>query len=157
MKFVMVVDLTQVSDIKDKVDLVEYVSKHVTLQKSGQNFKANCPFHQEKTPSFYVFPDKQTWRCFGACADGGDVFNFVMKVQNFEFSDALQQLADETGVVLRARDKEKEEASSTLKSINQLAGEFFSEALTGPQGKSVMEYLSKRNIDLGTIESFGLG
>ena len=110
----MVVDLTQISDIKDKIDLVEYVSKHVTLQKSGQNFKANCPFHQEKTPSFYVFPDKQTWRCFGACADGGDVFNFVMKVQNFEFSAALQQLADETGVVLSARDKEQEEKDKTL-------------------------------------------
>ena len=153
----MVVDLTQISDIKDKIDLVEYVSKHVTLQKSGQNFKANCPFHQEKTPSFYVFPDKQTWRCFGACADGGDVFNFVMKVQNFEFSAALQQLADETGVVLRARDKEQEETSSTLKSINQIASEFFSETLLSPQGKGVMEYLSNRNIDSDTIESFGLG
>lgn len=151
------VGLTQISDIKDKVDLVEYVSKHVTLQKSGQNFKAPCPFHQEKTPSFYVFPAKQTWRCFGACADGGDVFNFVMKIQNFEFSDALQQLAGETGVVLRARDKEKEESTATIKSINQMACEFFTQTLVSPAGEKVIEYLTKRNIDVDTIESFGLG
>ena len=84
-------------DIKDKIDLVEYVSKHVTLQKSGQNFKANCPFHQEKTPSFYVFPDRGNFKCFG-CSEGGDLLTYVMRRDGVEFPDALHELGREAGI-----------------------------------------------------------
>jgi DNA primase len=149
--------LAEVSDIKEKIDLVEYVLRHVPLQKSGQNFKANCPFHQEKTPSFYVFPDKQTWRCFGACADGGDVFNFVMKSQNLEFSDALSQLADETGIILRVRNVEETQKKETSKSINQASYEFFCECLQSSSGSKALEYLANRDVDQDTIKSFGIG
>jgi DNA primase len=150
-------NLAEVSDIKEKIDLVEYVLRHVPLQKSGQNFKANCPFHQEKTPSFYVFPDKQTWRCFGACADGGDVFNFVMKSQNLEFSDALSQLADETGIILRVRNVEETQKKETSKSINQASYEFFCECLQSSSGSKALEYLANRDVDQDTIKSFGIG
>lgn len=149
--------MAEVSDIKEKIDLVEYVLRHVPLQKSGQNFKANCPFHQEKTPSFYVFPDKQTWRCFGACADGGDVFNFVMKSQNLEFSDALSQLADETGIILRVRNVEETQKKETSKSINQASYEFFCECLQSSSGSKALEYLANRDVDQDTIKSFGIG
>ena len=149
--------MAEVSDIKEKIDLVEYVLRHVPLQKSGQNFKANCPFHQEKTPSFYVFPDKQTWRCFGACADGGDVFNFVMKSQNLEFSDALSQLADETGIILRVRNVEETQKKETSKSINQASYEFFCECLQSSSGSKALEYLANRDVDQDTINSFGIG
>ncbi|MCI0859964.1 MAG: DNA primase, partial [Chloroflexi bacterium] len=85
--------MTVVDDIKSRVDILEVVSRYVPLQRSGRSNKANCPFHQEKTPSFFVFPDRQTWRCFGACATGGDVFSFVMRAENLEFGDALKSLA----------------------------------------------------------------
>ena len=81
--------MTAVQDVKSRADIVEVVSEHVTLQKAGRNYKANCPFHAERTPSFIVFPERQTWRCFGACATGGDVITFVMKSENQDFGQAL--------------------------------------------------------------------
>ena len=74
--------MTVVDDIKGRLEILEVVAHYVPLQRSGRSYKANCPFHQEKTPSFYVFPERQTWRCFGACATGGDVFSFVMRAEN---------------------------------------------------------------------------
>jgi len=71
--------MSAVDDIKSRLDILEVVSSHTPLQRSGKSYKANCPFHQERTPSFFVFPDRQSWRCFGACATGGDVFSFVMR------------------------------------------------------------------------------
>ena len=85
--------MTAVQDVKSRADIVEVVSEHVTLQKAGRNYKANCPFHAERTPSFIVFPERQTWRCFGACATGGDVITFVMKSENQDFGQALAALA----------------------------------------------------------------
>ena len=92
--------MTAIQDVKSRSDIVDIVSDRVTLAKSGSNFKAACPFHTEKTPSFYVFPDRQTWRCFGACAEGGDVISFVMKAESLEFAQALSRLADRAGVTL---------------------------------------------------------
>ena len=80
--------MTVVDDIKGRLDILEVVSRYVPLQRSGRSHKAPCPFHQEKTPSFFVFPERQSWRCFGACATGGDVFSFVMRSENMEFGDA---------------------------------------------------------------------
>ena len=88
-----------IETIKAKIDLVEEVGLTVALQKSGKSFKGHCPFHNERTPSFYVFVESQTWRCFG-CHEGGDIFTFVEKQQSLEFWDALLYLAEKAGVVV---------------------------------------------------------
>ena len=84
--------MSLVDEIKLKADIVEVISSYVNLQNSGRNFKANCPFHEERTPSFVVAPERQSWRCFGACAVGGDVFSFVMRAENVDFGQALRTL-----------------------------------------------------------------
>ncbi len=91
--------MTVVDDVKARLDIVEVVSQQVPLQRSGNSYKANCPFHQEKTPSFHVFPDRQSWRCFGSCATGGDVLSFVMRSEGLEFGEVLRQMAQQTGTV----------------------------------------------------------
>jgi len=90
-----------IEEIKQRIDIVELVSDYVTLQKAGRNFKALCPFHQENHSSFFVFPEKQTWHCFGACGIGGDVFSFIMKKEEINFSEALQLLASRAGITLK--------------------------------------------------------
>ena len=101
-------------EIKDRVDIVDLVSESVELRRAGRNFTGFCPFHHNvNTPSFVVFPDTQTWKCFGECDEGGDVFNFVMKKEGWEFAEALRSLADRAGIVLKpltpeAREEQEE-------------------------------------------------
>ncbi|MBI3495455.1 DNA primase, partial [Candidatus Berkelbacteria bacterium] len=91
--------MTDVEAIKSKLDIVEFIGQYVTLKKAGSNYKAPCPFHQEKTPSFMVSHDKQIFKCFG-CSRGGDVITFLMEQEKLEFREALQILADKVGVQL---------------------------------------------------------
>jgi DNA primase len=151
--------MTDIELIKSKIDIVDYISEHVTLKKAGRHFKGLCPFHSEKTPSFTVSPERQSWHCFGACAEGGDVLSFLQKYENLEFVEALKILADRAGVKLTqyaptdaSRLKEK------LYEINHLASEFFKYILTShSMGKRVMEYLAQREIRKEIIQSFSLG
>ena len=124
--------MTVVDDIKGRLDILEVVSQHVALQRSGRSYKANCPFHQEKTPSFHVFPDRQTWRCFGACATGGDLFSFVMRAENLEFPDALRRLAQQSGVALPSREGRSEQHVAVQ--INEAARSYYQDILASSQG-----------------------
>jgi len=149
------------NEIKQRIDIVEVVSAYVSLQKAGRNFKALCPFHSEKHPSFFVFPEQQTWHCFGACGTGGDVFSFVMKKEGIDFGQALHLLAQRAGITLSSvgpsnsvEDKYKER----LFQINEAATGYFCHLLLDTEaGKAARNYLGKRNIAPETIGSFRLG
>ncbi len=147
--------MTVVDDIKSRLDILDVVSGKVALQRSGQSYKANCPFHQERTPSFYVFPDRQSWRCFGACATGGDVFSFVMKSENLEFGEALRSLAQQTGVALPSQERRTEQ--QTAFDLNEAAKNYFQQRLASSQGAEARAYLERRGLERLTVASFDLG
>ncbi len=149
--------MSVVDEVRDKLDIVEVVSNHVPLKKAGRNYKAPCPFHTEKTPSFTVSPERQTWRCFGACATGGDIFNFVMRKEGVEFGEALRRLAETAGVEVTSRPKEQVDLEESLFRVNQEAARFFNEMLKSPEGRAALKYLEDRGIDGKAIEEFQLG
>ena len=147
--------MTVVDDIKGRLDILEVVSGYAPLQRSGRSHKSPCPFHQEKTPSFFVFPERQSWRCFGACATGGDVFSFVMKAENMQFGDALKHLAQRTGVELPNPGKRNQSQSNY--DINEAARIYFQELLASPRGADTRAYLDKRGVSPAAVEKFELG
>ena len=147
--------MSVIDDIRAKLDIVEVVAPYVTLQQSGRTFKANCPFHTERTPSFIVSPERQSWRCFGACAVGGDIFSFVMRAENLEFRDALKTLAQKAGVELQPeRDRT---VSNAAQSANNAAAEFYQEVLQSERGKAARDYLDERGVSRDAREKFKLG
>ena len=149
--------MSVVDDIKGRLDILDVVSRYAQIQRSGRSYKALCPFHTEKTPSFHVFPDRQSWRCFGACATGGDVFSFVMRIENLEFGEALRSLADQTGVKL-AEARAQKGQGDVLYSINESAMEHFRTLLSSRrEGSRAREYLKKRGLNQETIDRFQLG
>lgn len=140
--------------IKSKLDVVEFLRGYLTLTPAGRNFKGLCPFHKEKTPSFMVSPERQSWHCFG-CNLGGDIFTFVMKYDNIEFGEALRMLAERTGVELRHENPAEYRYAGLLYDLNNAAKEFFKRALAAaPVAK---EYLASRGLMEETIETFELG
>ena len=153
--------MSVISEVKQKMDIVEVISDYVPLQKAGRNFKALCPFHSEKHPSFFVFPEQQTWHCFGACGTGGDVFSFVMKKEGIDFGQALRLLAQRAGITLsspaisRSAEDEKRER---LFQINEATAEYYHHLLLNTKaGEPARAYLSKRKITPETMEKFRLG
>lgn len=151
-------------EIKARLDIVGYIQQYVPLKKSGRTFKACCPFHNEKTPSFHVNPDNQSWRCFGACADGGDVIAFAMKKHGWSFTEALHELGRQVGVEVRPQTAEQRAASDRLDRLRGLvaaAAEAYYRALIEPpneQAAAARRYaVDKRRLSLDTIERFGLG
>ena len=147
--------MTAVDDVKSRLDIVEVISQRVPLQRSGNSYKSPCPFHQEKTPSFHVFPDRQSWRCFGACATGGDVLSFVMKAEGLEFGEALRQMAQVAGVTLPQRGQNPQNEAAYK--INEDTRAYFQRTLASAQGAATREYLEKRGVDKQAIEAFGVG
>ena len=136
---------------------MDLISGYAPLTRAGNSYKANCPFHNERTPSFHVFPDRQTWRCFGACADGGDIFSFWMRIQNVEFGDALRQLAQQARVPLYENPNRRKEQDS-LYQVNEAAQEFFSDVLASSRrGSQARAYLERRGVTKGSIEQFQIG
>jgi len=150
----------QVEEIKRRLDIVEFIGSFITLKKTGRNFKAVCPFHQEKTPSFVVSPDRQIWHCFGACQDGGDVIRFLMKWENISFYEALKELATRVGIKLKrlAGEDLAWKNKERLLGLNFLSCEFFEHILhKSPYGSRALSYLSDRQINEKIIKKFHLG
>ncbi len=147
--------MSVVDDIKARLDIVEVVEGYVPLRRTGRALKANCPFHTERTPSFTVSPERQSWHCFGACATGGDIFNFVMRAENLDFGDALRLLARRAGVEIgqsQGRDQ-----SNVLYRINRAAAGYYQQVLDSDPGKLGRDYLDERRVGTGARETFKLG
>ena len=151
-----------IDDIKDRLDIVGVIGESVKLRKSGKNFVGFCPFHPNtRTPAFVVFPDSGTWRCFGACNEGGDIFKFVMKKEGWDFPETLRQLAVRAGVELKPRSPQQEaaeEASSRLRELLEAAVTFSRHNLNEtPDGAPVLSYLRQRGLADEALESFEVG
>lgn len=148
-------------EIKQRLDIVDVIGEHVSLKRSGRNYKALCPFHDEKTPSFVVFPDSQQWRCFGACGEGGDIFSFVMKQQGWDFPEALRVLAERAGVELRPQSPDQAKAQEERERLHDLLQEaasfFHRQLLEAPNARHARDYVAGRGLTPETIESFLLG
>ena len=149
-------------EIKARIDIVGYVQRHVPdLKKAGRNHKACCPFHNEKTPSFVVNPERQTWHCFGGCAEGGDLFTFAQKLHGWDFREALRELAAEAGVELRPQtpaQKTRRDELERLRGILKTAAEFYQRELFRPSANAVLNYArDRRGLRDETIEFFQIG
>ena len=154
--------MSVIDEIKDRIDIVDLVSESVELRRAGRNYTGFCPFHHNvNTPSFVVFPDTQTWKCFGECDDGGDVFSFVMKKEGWEFSETLKILAERAGVQLKPltpQAQEEKEAGERVRSLLEEAVSFYRYQLHDtPAGQIAREYLQKRDLNQETVQDFGLG
>jgi DNA primase len=153
--------MSVITEVKQRLDIVEFISEYVTLQKAGRNFKGLCPFHSEKHPSFFVFPEQQSWHCFGACGTGGDIFSFIMKKEGVDFGQALRLLAQRGGVTLSPREgpsKAEDEKKERLFQINEAAAEYYYHILSATKtGATARSYLTRRNIVPETIKEFRLG
>lgn len=154
--------MTAIDEIKNRVDIVELVGETVKLRRAGKNYTGFCPFHANtRTPAFVVFPDSGTWRCFGQCNEGGDIFRYVMKKEGWDFSQALQYLAQRAGVELEPVTPEKQaedEQYERLRALLEEAVNFYRHhLLQTPAGKPGLDYLLKRGLQPATIEAFGLG
>jgi DNA primase len=149
----------QVEEVRARADIVELIGEFVSLKKVGRQYKANCPFHEERTPSFYVTPDKGFYKCFG-CGKSGDVFSFVMEKLGLDFVEAVRYVAGRSGVELRevSRQREEEDPNAPLYEMNAFAQSWFRERLTDTStGSGAQAYLRNRGIDASTAERFGLG
>jgi DNA primase len=151
-----------IDEIKSRLDIVDIVSETVKLKRSGKNYTGFCPFHANtRTPAFVVFPDTGTWRCFGECNEGGDIFRFVMKKEGWDFKEALEYLAERAGVKLKPltpQRAEENEKNAQLQKILDEAVVFYRYQLTQTEaGQFARDYLDKRGIKPETAEVWGLG
>ncbi|MQC26433.1 MAG: DNA primase [Chloroflexi bacterium] len=154
--------MDNVEEIKARIDIADLVSESVQLRRAGKNYTGFCPFHSNtRTPAFVVFPETGTWRCFGQCAEGGDIFKFVMKKEGWDFPEALRRLADRAGVQLRTpspQEQAAKEQHGQLRALLEEAVTFFRHQLISTEaGKPVLDYLTGRGLTDETIQAFGIG
>lgn len=154
--------MSSIDEIKARIDIVDLVSESVQLRRSGKNYTGFCPFHSNtRTPAFVVFPETGTWRCFGQCNEGGDIFGFMMKKDGWDFPETLRYLADKAGVQLKPPTPQEEavaEEHDHLRALLEEAATFYRHQLINtPPGQSAHEYLQQRGLSEETIEAFGLG
>ncbi|MCX7683021.1 MAG: DNA primase [Anaerolineae bacterium] len=155
------IPVSAIDEIKNRLDIVELISSYLPLQKAGRNYKALCPFHSEKTPSFVVFPDSQRWHCFGACGEGGDIFTFVMKREGWDFRTALEELARRAGVELHPRTPAQariQEETERLRALLDTAARYYHRLLLhAPEAREARAYVARRGLSSETVERFMLG
>lgn len=147
-------DGTPTQLIKDKLNVVDVLKEHIQLQPAGRNFKALCPFHHEKSPSFMVSPERNTWHCFG-CGEGGDIFTFIMKFENVEFGEALKILAEKAGVELRRVSPMEYKQLGLLYDLNSAARDFYRKQYAAVA--TAQEYIKSRGLKSDTVEEFEIG
>ena len=149
-----------VDEIRNSNDIVDIISQYVNLKKSGRNFFGLCPFHNEKSPSFAVSPDKQIFHCFG-CGVGGNVFHFISKIENVGFRESIEMLANRANITLPSLNNEQDNRISYLKSrvyeINKQTAQFYHENLYKPTAKVAQDYIKKRKLDNNTLKTFLIG
>jgi DNA primase len=145
-----------VEEIKGRIGIDDVVGRYVELKRSGASFKGLCPFHGEKTPSFYVTPSRGMYKCFG-CGKSGDIFTFLEEMEHVDFPEALRRLAEEAGVQLPERGTVKPSRKALLYEINEEAARFFASALQSSQGERARAYLTRRQFGDAAVSAFGLG
>ena len=148
--------MNELEEIKNKIDIVEYIGKYVPLKQSGRNWKGCCPFHNEKTASFMVSPEKQIFHCFG-CGKGGDVITFAEEIEGIDFVTALKEMAEKAGVKLPERGGVRKEPTDKLFEINEQACALYEKELWSDKNKKVLKYLLDRGMEEKTIKTFRLG
>ena len=148
-----------IDQLLDQLDIVEVIREYIQLKRAGRNFKACCPFHNEKTPSFVVSPEKQIYHCFG-CSAGGNVIGFVMEHEKLSFPEAVEMLADKAGVEIpryKKRDEEEYSLVNKLYEANDVAAGFYEENLRSIKGKRAIAYLKNRGFTADTVRNFRIG
>lgn len=154
--------MNQIEEIKERLDIIDIVSETVQLKRAGKNHSGFCPFHANtRTPAFVVFPETGTWRCFGQCSEGGDIFKFVMKREGWDFPEALRNLAERAGVELRKfspQETAQKEEHERLRALLEDAAAFYRHHLFNhPAGKNALKYLHDRGLTDQTLETFEIG
>jgi DNA primase len=154
--------MSDIDEIKSRIDIVDLVSESVQLRRSGKNYTGFCPFHPNtRTPAFVVFPETGTWRCFGQCNEGGDIFGFLMKKEGWDFSETLSYLAEKAGVELKPPTPQEQAAAEEHDNLRDLLEEavtyYRHQLLNTPPGQAALSYLNQRGLNDETIEAFGLG
>ena len=148
------------NEVRENSDIVEVISQYVHLKRSGRNYFGLCPFHNEKSPSFSVSPDKQIFHCFG-CGVGGNVFTFISKIEGIGYKEAIENLADRAGIVLpkstNNEDSKKEELKSKVYKVNNFTADYYHKRLYKPESKAGQEYVKQRKLTNETLESYNLG
>lgn len=150
-----------IDEIRNSTNILDVVSQYVVLKKSGRSYSGLCPFHKEKSPSFYVSPDKQIFHCFG-CGEGGDVLGFIKKIENISFKEAIEVLAEKANIALPVllnteKDQKLQDLKEKVYKINEIASEFYQRNLLTENAKIAQDYVKKRKMDMYTLKTFGIG
>ncbi len=152
----MAIPAAYIQELSRRNDIYDVVSRSVSLKRAGRLYKGLCPFHSERTPSFMVYPDTQSFYCFG-CGKGGDVIKFTMEINNFSYIEAVRSLAERCGMPMPDEDDGRARLKSRILRMNKLAARFFFDSLNGEEGKEARGYLRSRQLKDKTIVDFGLG
>ena len=149
-----------IDDVRQSNDIVDVISQYVRLKRSGRNYFGLCPFHNEKSPSFSVSPEKQIFHCFG-CGVGGNVFTFLTKIEGINFVEAVQQLAERANIQLPTLENNVDSAKEALKAkvykVNEFTANYYHKRLYKPESKAGQEYVKQRKLSNETIQSYSLG